>query len=432
MAKEELQGINATDQLKSRRRFLGESAALLGGVVTAVAATDATAQTVQKGNENLPPNVPEWMKSPGADNGSEVYGTPSKFEKSVIRNVPKNLKQYTSTATRTPLQDLDGIITPNGLFYERHHGGIPEIDPAQHRLMIHGLVNKPLILTMDDIRRFPSQSRIHFLECSGNPGYKAIYGKTASDLVGLVSCSEWTGVSMKTVLEEAGLKPNAKWIIAEGADSAAMTRSLPVEKCLDDAMLVYSQNGERLRPAQGYPLRVLLPGFEGNMSVKWLRRLHVASEPVYSREETSKYTDSLPDGKAREFTFYMEAKSIITRPSGTQKIEKGFNEITGIAWSGHGKIKKVDVSTDGGKSWQTAKLQDPVLTKALTRFRLPWTWNGERAVIMSRATDETGYTQPTFADLTKVRGLNSFYHNNAIIPWEIATTGKVSNANKKS
>ena len=267
MAEDIVQTTAESKPLKSRRQFLEASAAVLGGAIAASVGTDALAEAAQKGGENLPPNIPEWMKMPGADTGSEIYGTPSKFEKSVIRNVPKNLKQYTSTATRTPLQDLDGIITPNGLFYERHHGGIPEIDPAQHRLMIHGLVDKPLLLTMDDIRRFPSQSRIHFLECSGNPGYKAIYGKTASDLVGLVSCSEWTGVSMKTVLQEAGLKPSAKWIVAEGADSAAMTRSLPIEKCLDDAMLVYSQNGERLRPAQGYPLRVFLPGFEGNMSV---------------------------------------------------------------------------------------------------------------------------------------------------------------------
>lgn len=413
--------------LSSRRSFLAKSGALVGGTILAGVGERANAENLA--NTNLPPNVPEWMKAPGADVGSEIYGTPSKFEKSVVRNVPKNLKQYTSTASRTPLQELDGIITPNGVFYERHHGGIPEVDPAQHRLMIHGLVERPLILTMEDIRRFPSQSHIYFLECSANPGYRAMKGKTASDLVGLTSCSEWTGVSLKVVLEEAGLKPEAKWVIAEGADSAAMTRSLPIEKCLDDAMLVYSQNGERLRPAQGYPLRVLLPGFEGNMSVKWLRRLHVTNQPIHSREETSKYTDSMPDGKARQFTFYMEAKSIITRPSGTQQIKRGFNEITGIAWSGHGKIQKVDVSTDNGKTWATAQLQEPVLTKALTRFRFPWTWNGEQTVIMSRTTDETGYTQPLFADLEKVRGLDSFYHNNAVFPWRIETSGEVVNAN---
>jgi sulfane dehydrogenase subunit SoxC len=415
---------------RSRRRFLTDSTAIIGSAVAAAAVpAGALADDKAPSNGNLPPNVPEWMKAPGADVGSQPYGTPSPFEKNVIRNIPKNQPQYTSSASRTPIQDLDGIITPNGLFYERHHGGIPEIDPAQHRLMIHGLVDKPLVLTVEDVRRFPSQSHIHFLECSGNPSYTAMNGKTASDLVGLVSCGEWTGVPMKLLLQEAGLKPGAKWVIAEGADAAAMTRSIPIEKCLGDAMIVYSQNGERLRPAQGYPLRVFLPGFEGNMNIKWVRRLHVTDEPVYSREETSKYTDLLPSGKARQFTFYMEAKSIITRPSGTQKIEKGFNEISGIAWSGHGKIAKVDISVDGGKSWKAASLQEPVLSRALTRFRLPWTWDGSPALIMSRATDETGYVQPSFEELTKPRGLNSFYHNNAIMRWKIAANGEVTNGN---
>jgi sulfane dehydrogenase subunit SoxC len=231
-------------------------------------------------------------------------------------------------------------------------------------------------------------------------------------------------------LQEAGLRPDAKWVIAEGADAAAMTRSIPIEKCLEDAMLVYSQNGERLRPQQGYPLRLLLPGFEGNMSVKWLRRLHVAAEPAYSREETSKYTDLMSDGSAREFTFYMEAKSIITRPSGGQRLSaSGFQEISGIAWSGHGKIRRVDVSVDDGKSWQEAQLQEPVLTRALSRFRLPWHWDGQPSVIQSRAIDETGYGQPTIAELLSVRGENYFYHNNAIWPWRIAADGEVTNAN---
>jgi sulfane dehydrogenase subunit SoxC len=379
---------------------------------------------------NVPPNIPEWMKAPGDPMGNQPYGSPSPFEKNVVKNISNKLPQYISASGRTPLQDLDGIITPNGLFYERHHGGVPTIDPEQHRLMLHGLVDRPMIFTMEDIRRFPSQSRIHFLECSGNPVYTKPYGKTASDLVGLLSCAEWTGVSLKLVLEEAGLRPEAKWLVAEGADAAALTRSIPIEKCLDDAMLVYSQNGERLRPQQGYPLRLLLPGFEGNMNVKWLRRLKAVTEPAYSREETSKYTDLMPDGKAREFTFYMEAKSIITRPSGGQTLkEKGFHEITGVAWSGHGKIRRVDVSVDNGKNWQEAQLQAPVLTRALTRFRLPWEWGGQLAVIQSRAIDETGYVQPTFADLLKVRGENSFYHNNAIQPWRIDAQGQVTNAN---
>ena len=282
-------------------------------------------------------------------------------------------------------------------------------------------------------RRFPSESHIYFLECSGNPVYTKPFGKTASDLVGLLSCGEWTGVSLKRVLQEAGLQPGAKWIVAEGADAAAMTRSIPIEKCLDDAMLVYSQNGERLRPQQGYPLRLILPGFEGNMNVKWLRRLHVVTEPTYSREETSKYTDLMPDGTARQFTFYMEAKSIITRPSGGQRLPaKGFHEITCIAWSGHGKIKRVDVSVDGGRNWQEAKLQEPILTRALTRFRLPWTWDGAPTTILSRATDETGYVQPFLAELTEVRGTKSFYHNNAVIPWRIGPGGEVTNGFAKA
>ncbi|MGY3482948.1 sulfane dehydrogenase subunit SoxC [Bradyrhizobium sp. USDA 4011] len=409
----------------SRRRFLQAGAALAGG--SAIAGVAGSTALAEQGS-NLPPNVPEWMKAPGDPMGSQPYGTPSVHEKGVVKNISKALPQYISASGRTPLQELDGIITPNGLFYERHHGGVPTIDPAEHRLMLHGMVDRPLLFTMEDIRRFPSQSRIHFLECSGNPVYTKPYGKTASDLVGLLSCAEWTGVPLKTVLDEAGLQAGAKWIVAEGADAAALTRSIPIEKCLDDAMLVYSQNGERLRPQQGYPLRLLLPGFEGNMNVKWLRRLKVVAEPAYSREETSKYTDPMPDGTSREFTFYMEAKSIITRPSGGQKLTThGFHEITGIAWSGHGKIKSVEISLDEGKSWQQAELQAPVLTRALTRFRLPWHWDGTPAVIQSRAIDETGYVQPTLAELVAVRGLNSFYHNNAIWPWRIDANGEVTN-----
>lgn len=418
--------LDSTDPSPSRRRFL--HGAVAGGL--AAGALSGTALAEDATTNNIPPNIPEWMKSPGDAMGSQLYGAPSPFEKNLIKNIPKNLPQYISASGRTPLQDLDGIITPNGLFYERHHGGVPTIDPAQHRLMLHGLVEHPLIFTMEDIRRFPSESRIHFIECSGNPVYTKPYGKTASDLVGLLSCAEWTGVPLKLVLQEAGLKPGAKWIVAEGADAAALTRSIPIEKCLDDAMLVYSQNGERLRPQQGYPLRLLLPGFEGNMNVKWLRRLKVTAEPAYSREETSKYTDLMPDGTAREFTFYMEAKSIITRPSGGQRLTaRGFHEITGIAWSGHGKVRRVDVSVDGGTTWQEAHLQTPVLTRALTRFRLPWQWDGTPATIVSRATDETGYVQPTLAELIAVRGTNSFYHNNAMWPWKVDATGEVSNAN---
>lgn len=425
----ELKSTALQEPAPRRRRFLQSGGALLG-----LSAAGGSAAAVAKSTTSIPaetlPEIPESMKAPGTPIGTQPYGTPSQYENHVVRNVPVNQMQYWSSTSRSPLGELDGIITPSGLFYERHHAGVPTIDPAQHRLLVHGLVKRPLVFSVDDLRRFPSVSRIHFLECSGNPVYKRPFGKTASDLVGLVSCAEWTGVTLKTVLEEAGLEPEGRWVVAEGADGAGMTRSIPIAKCLEDALLVYSQNGERLRPEQGYPVRLFLPGFEGNMSVKWLRRLKVTDAPVYSREETAKYTDLLPNGKARQFTFYMEAKSIITSPSGGQKIDHpGFVEIRGIAWSGRGKVARVDVSVDGGKNWSEAVLQEPVLTRALTRFRFAWHWNGDPTSIQSRTIDETGYVQPTFADLLDARGDNSYYHNNAVQPWQIANDGTVTNAN---
>jgi sulfane dehydrogenase subunit SoxC len=422
--------IKADAKASSRRRFLRSAGAVFATASAGSGSVLAQSSVTADAKPPSPPAIPESMKVPGAPVGAKVYGEPSPFESKVIRNVAANQTQYISSTSRTPLGALDGIITPSGLFYERHHGGVPVIDPAQHRLMLHGLVKTPIVFTVDDLRRFPSVSKIYFLECSGNPVYTKPYGRTASDLVGLVSCGEWTGVALKTLLDEAGLSAGAKWVMAEGADAAAMTRSIPIDKCLDDALVVYSQNGERLRPEQGYPLRLFLPGFEGNMSVKWLRRLKVTDAPVYSREETAKYTDLLPDGKARQFTFYMEAKSIITSPSGGQQIPgQGFVEIRGIAWSGHGKIKRVDVSVDGGNNWAEAALQEPVLTRALTRFRHPWQWDGKPTVIQSRAVDETGYVQPSFPQLLGERGDNSFYHNNAVQPWRVAANGEVFNAN---
>src|SRR5882724_2703310 len=297
-------GLDGSTTRLGRRSWLKRTAFAAGTAV-------ASGSLVARGAAGAPLGVPETMRKLGNPILSPEYGLPSPHEGVVVRRPTDTTPTQYSSWSFTPLQDLDGIITPNGLFYERHHSGVPTIDPAQHRLMLHGLVDRPLIFTMDDIRRFPSESHIYFLECSGNPEYKKPYGKTASDLVGLVSCAEWTGVRLKHVLDETGLQKDAKWIVAEGADAAALTRSIPIEKCLDDAMLVYSQNGERLRPQQGYPLRLLLPGFEGNMNIKWLRRLKVVAEPAYSREETSKYTDLMPDGTAREFSFTMEAKSII-------------------------------------------------------------------------------------------------------------------------
>jgi sulfane dehydrogenase subunit SoxC len=327
---------------------------------------------------------------------------------------------------------LTGIITPNGLVYERHHAGIPDIDPDQHRLAIHGLVERPLVMSMDDILRLPAVSQIRFLECAGN-GYTEVLSMPRSKTVqfshGLLSCCEWTGVPLSTVLAEAGVKPEAKWVLAEGADAAAMARSIPMEKALDDALVVYAQNGEMLRPEQGYPLRLLVPGFEGNLSIKWLRRLKLGTRPWHTRDETSKYTDLMPDGTVRQFTFMMEAKSVITRPSGGHVLKAhGFHEISGLAWSGRGRITRVDVSTDGGRNWQRARLDEPILPKALTRFRLPWKWQGAPASLQSRTIDETGYVQPTREQLIAARGTNSEDHFNAIHTWRVNSTGEVTNA----
>jgi len=350
--------------------------------------------------------LPESSRKLGSPILSPGYGLPSPYERDVVRRPTDATPTQYSSWSFTPLQDLQGVVTPNGLVFERHHGGVPDIHPDDHRLAVHGLVKQPLLFTMDDLVRFPSVSRMHFLECSGNGSaeWKEPRGKTVQFTHGLLSCCEWTGVPLATVLQEAGLAPSAKWLLVEGGDAALMARSVPLEKALDDAILVYGQNGERLRPEQGYPLRLLLPGFEGNMNVKWLRRIKVGDQPFYTREETSKYTDLLADGSAREFSFVMEAKSVITRPSGGQRIERGFNEIRGVAWSGRGRITRVDVSTDGGRSWRTASLSPPVLRKCLTAFRSPWKWDGGEAVLQSRAVDETGYVQPTRARLVAVRG----------------------------
>jgi sulfane dehydrogenase subunit SoxC len=375
-------------------------------------------------------SVPASMKTQGAPILSPAYGTPSPFEAGVVRRARARGRIPTAASSTTPLQDLHGIITPNGLHFERHHAGVPTIDPAQHRLLVHGLVERPLVFTMDELRRFPSETRLHFLECSGNGSFAALPPTaTVQDTHGLISCCEWTGVPLATVLAEAGLRPQAAWVLAEGADASGMTRSVPIAKALDDALLAYAQNGERLRPEQGYPLRLFLPGYEGNMSVKWLRRLKVGDQPFETREETSKYTDLMPDGTARQFTFVMEAKSVITFPSGGQKLGgRGFYEISGLAWSGHGRVTRVEVSANGGATWRPAKLQTPVLSKCLTRFRAPWTWDGAPARLQSRATDETGYVQPTREALVGARGLNSGYHDNAVQTWSVTAAGSVLNA----
>lgn len=365
--------------------------------------------------------------------GRRAYGERSTFEKST-RLFPQTVTPGTGSS-RTPLQDQFGIITPSSLHFERHHSGVPAIDPAQHQLMIHGLVERAQVFSMDALRRLPAVSRIHFIECGGNAGreHRGQPGATVQQSHGLVSCSEWTGVRLSTLLREVGLTSSARWVLAEGADAGRHARSIPIEKAIDDVLVAYGQNGEALRPEQGYPLRLLVPGWEGNVSVKWLRRLHVLDQPMMSRDEAASYTDLLPDGKARHFSFEMEANSVITSPSGGQHLSSaGAYEISGLAWSGRGKIHTVEVSTDGGASWQQAELQTPILSKAFTRFRLSWRWNGEPTTIRSRSTDETGYVQPTRDAIVAVRGMlegpDGFNHFNGIKPWKVAVTGEVTHA----
>ena len=335
----------------------------------------------------------------------------------------------TATHSLTPHQSLHGIITPSALHFERHHNGVPIIDSDRHRLLIHGLVGKPLMFSMSDLVRFPSVSRTLFIECSGNTGHewKGPSGKTVQETHGLMSTSEWTGVPLATVLAEAGMKPEATWVLAEGSDAAALTRGLPLTEVLKDALLCYAQNGERLRPEQGYPLRLVIPGWEGNTCIKWIRRLKVGSTPFMTREETSRYTDLMPDGLARQFTFVMDAKSVITSPSAGERIESGFVEIRGLAWSGRGRVAKVEVSTDGGRLWELAQLQEPILPYCHIRFRSRWRWDGNEAILQSRCTDETGYVQPTRAALVAIRGTNSKYHYNAIQSWKVDRDGWVTN-----
>lgn len=394
----------------SRRWFLRAAAAVSSAVVAACRTTPAPA--------------PSMLGAP-----VRRYGERSPFEKSA-----RTLSQRTyaeEASSRTPLQDLHGTITPSSLHFERHHAGVPSIDPSQHELLVHGLVDRPLIFTMDELKRLPSISRIYFLECSGNggTGWRPVPQPSAQAANGLTSCSEWTGVPLALLFKEAGVQPAGRWFIAEGADACRMARSIPIEKAWDDALVAYAQNGEALRPEQGYPIRLLLPGWEGNASVKWLRRLKVVDEPYMTREETSKYTDLMPDGTARQFTFVMEAKSLITRPSAGQKLlGPGFYEITGIAWSGQGAIARVEVSADGGATWTDATLQGAVLPKAHTRFTLPWRWDGRETVLAARCTDDTGYVQPSRAALVAERGLNSNYHCNVIQGWRVHEDGTIVDA----
>jgi sulfane dehydrogenase subunit SoxC len=406
-----------------RRAFL-KLAAAAGGAALAPGALVRADEP-----EAAPPAEAAWSQGVGPGVVDHPYGQPSDFEKDVIRrNVPWLTGSRESSVSFTPLQDLSGIITPNGLFFERHHAGIPAVDPAEHRLMIHGLVERPLVLTLADVARFPATSHVHFIECPANGGmeWRAAQLNSLQFTHGMLGCAEWTGVKLSTLLEEVGVKREAQWVLAEGSDGAHMTRSLPLAKCLDDCLVVYAQNGEALRPEQGYPLRLLVPGWEGNVNVKWLRRLKLGDQPWMSRWETAKYTDLMPDGSARGFTWALDAKSVITFPCPEKPLRgAGRYEIRGLAWTGNGTIRQVDVSVDGGVNWQHARLHEPVLPKALTRFSFDWRWDGKPALLEARAIDSTSYVQPTIAELRHVRGTNSVYHNNAIQTWQVKADGSV-------
>jgi sulfane dehydrogenase subunit SoxC len=394
----------------SRRQILRMGAAAMGGGLLAAQKTLA-------------------LEGPGTL-GTPLgpYGERSPYEKAV--RYTRQSKTPETGSSFTPLQDSVGTLTPSSLHYERHHSGIPNIDPGQHRLVIHGMVERPISLSVAEIRRLPSITRTMVLECGGNSGseWAATTGPDVQRSFGLVSCSEWTGVSLSLLLKEVGVRPEASWVIAEGGDACRMERSVPLAKALDDALIAYGQNGEALRPAQGYPLRLLLPGWEGNTNVKWLRSLKLTGQAYMARDETAKYTDLMPDGKARLFTYRMEAKSVITFPSGGQTLPgPGTYELTGLAWSGSGRIERVEITTDGGKSWVEARLQEPRLPIAFTRFRLPWRFEGRDTIIASRATDETGYVQPSRQDLIAVRGTNSAYHFNGTKFWRVQADGTVTN-----
>jgi sulfane dehydrogenase subunit SoxC len=410
-----------------RRGFLLTGAA---GALGLAACRDQPRAPVQ---ETSAPATPTTASPPSAlGRPRRAYGERSAFEKSV-RTFRADSPTPATASSRTPLQDLVGIITPSALHFEVHHSGVPDIDPAKHELTIHGLVERPLAFSMADLRRLPSVSRIHFIECGGNSGGEHA-GRPGADPQrshGLASCSEWTGVLLSVLLREVGATADARWVIAEGADPARHARSIPLDKASDDVIVAYGQNGEAVRPEQGYPLRLVVPGCEGNVNVKWLRRLHVVDQPYLAHDDI-RYTDLMPDGKSRQFTFVMEAKSVITKPAGGQALNgPGPYEISGLAWSGRGRITRVEVSTDGA-TWQVAGLGEPALPKAFTRFQLPWRWDGRATTLRSRCTDETGYVQPTREELIAVRGMtqgpDGFDHYNGIKVWSVAADGRVSHA----
>lgn len=415
------EGMNQGRRDFLRKAFLAATAAMGAPALAAAAEGDPDIL-----------NLPEWSKILGNPVAMRPYGMPSKYEANLVRRESPGLASVSQASVAfTPLQGMFGIITPSGLHFERHHQGWVDIDPARHRLMLNGLVKRPRVYTMDDLLRLPSVSRIHWLECGANGAME--WGNVAVPTVqythGMLSGSEFTGVLLSTLLDDAGFdREKAKYLLAEGADGSSMTRTIDIDRALDDAMVAYGMNGEMLRPENGYPLRLVVPGVQGVSWVKWLRRLEVGDQPYATKDEASHYVDLMPDGMMRQYTSIHEAKSVITSPSGGQLLmDKGYFNVTGLAWTGRGSIRKVDVSFDGGKNWRTARLENPILPKALTRFNIDWVWDGSPAILQSRAVDSTGYVQPTYTQLRAVRGSRSVYHNNAIQSWSIADSGEVSN-----
>lgn len=410
---------------KARRSFMGKALAMGAG---------ATAAGVARAAEGDPKilNLPAHTTSLGQPVAARGYGMPSVWEKNLQRRESPGLTRVAAASVSfTPLQGLFGIITPNGLHFERHHQGWFDVDPSGHRLMVMGMVKNPRVFTMDDLMRLPSVSRIHFIECGANSGME--WGNVAVPTVqyshGMLSCCEYTGVRLSTLLDMVGADTrNGRYVLAEGADGSSMTRTISMRAALDDVMVAWAMNGEMLRPENGYPLRLVVPGVQGVSWVKYLRRIEVGDQPFHTKDEVIHYVDLMPDGTHRQFTSVQEVKSVITTPSGGQALlDKGYYNVTGLAWSGRGRIKRVDVSFDGGRNWRTARLEGPVLSKALTRFNIDWTWDGSPAILQSRAIDESGHVQPKINQLRAVRGTRSIYHNNAIQSWKVSETGEVFN-----
>jgi sulfane dehydrogenase subunit SoxC len=417
---------------QGRRDFI--RGAFAAAAAAGIAAPAARAQSVapDDGDPNIL-TLPEHSTGLGQPVATDGYGKPSKWEANVQRRRSPGLTQTTQASVSfAPLQSLFGIVTPSGLHFERHHQGWWDIDPSKHRFMVNGLVKKAKVFTMDELMRLPSVSRFHFIECGANTGME--WGNVAVPTVqythGVLSCSEFTGVPLRTLLEMAGADmKRARFVLAEGGDGSSMTRTIPMGLVASGEVLVaYGQNGEMLRPENGYPLRLVVPGVQGVSWVKYLRRVEVGDKPWNTKDETVHYVDLMPDGTHRQYTSIQECKSVVTTPSGGQMLlDKGFYNVSGLAWSGRGKVRRVDVSVDGGRNWRTARLQEPVMSKSLTRFSIDWVWNGEPAIIQSRATDETGYVQPNYRQLRGVRGTRSIYHNNAIQSWLVEASGEVKN-----